>query len=86
MFEVKLFEFEHVASGRRLVRAQGLVTVPEELSGLVVLVEGLTNFPVTRPHKRTSIDLCTTPFNLVICLALVFSHTLLSEALVAARE
>jgi len=45
MFEAHFFVFQH-ASGARIVRASGEISVPEEIANSIVFVEGLTNFPV----------------------------------------
>jgi len=48
LFNTEFMEFEHVESGAVVVRQFGHFSVPDELAEIVVLVSGLSEFPVPK--------------------------------------
>jgi len=53
MFSTEFHMFEHAKTGQRIPRAYGRVSVPAALVQMIVMVEGLTHFPVERSVIRT---------------------------------
>lgn len=56
LLSTELGEFAHVKTGGRILRAVTAATVPDKLIGKVVMVTGLTAFPIPRLGNSRPID------------------------------